>query len=498
MTTSSTIQISIIFPLIIHRGQARKCFNSWSKEQTYFRDCYEMILISDGSEPKLERELKSRLLPHDQFIITSTLNNPIDIYNQAANQAKGQWLLLCESHSRADPRCVEELFNFVLNNGLDGACCHSNNILLNNFQKMEEKMFDDATQVRLQTDHWNKIYLRGSLVKRSVFLELGGLHARYGLFAEALLGVLINKHCYKLGYAKNAIVNHFNNWTLHELIDAVSDYTEGESRYYGDYPQTFNEPYFSIPNNWGEQGWLDRQLIYYTWVSMGKSLLKKPKEGSARYIEWLTVFPLMVFGPKWNYLKMKALVYFATWHCRFVAWNERLLWKKYEYLYKTLLVNRSQFRYLVSENKAENNKYAHLQLGVSYCISMLSARCLWGFYPKENYNNILFCWTKPVATLKLIFSPDNYQLCLTLAPVHPFTQDLQIFINGKLIKNWKLLSLFELQIPINKKDCNSSSFQYLVICSPVLQPTKHGSTDNRLLGLPLSSMKLLTAPIVLG
>ena len=400
MSKQDNIIASVIFPLYDHRDQALICFNSWANTQTYPRDKYQVIVMSDGSEPVIEQAIRSQLFPQDQIIIISPIVSPaIEFYDQGVRQSKGEWVIFSEAHSLAEPTCIEKFLDYVQREQLDGACCRYISINLNNFAQMEEKLFAEMLLASSQAGHWNKLHLRGSILKRSAYLGSDGLRPQYGLFAEAHLASILHKKGYKLGYVDNAVVQHFNVTSVKRLTEAVSDYVKGECLYYRDFPEFFNEPYFTEPANWQDQGWLDKHVTYHLWVAIGKSLFQLSRGWFHRFRQWLALLPFIAVGPKWNYLKTKVKVFTSGWLCRLSTWYIPMLWNQYKYFHSTLLINQTQFQFLLQQYDPTIDLPTVLPIGKTLAISSMNKHSTWGFHPHETHQTILFRWTKPAAVM---------------------------------------------------------------------------------------------------
>jgi len=67
-------EVSVIIPLLDHRGLAIECVESWVREQTYPRECFEVIVVTDGSDPALDLRVKALLERQDRMIKHATTN----------------------------------------------------------------------------------------------------------------------------------------------------------------------------------------------------------------------------------------------------------------------------------------------------------------------------------------------------------------------------------------------------------------------------------------
>src|SRR5688572_27610607 len=116
------LTLSVIIPLLDHRGQAIACIKSWAQEQTYDREKFEVIVIANGSEPQLESRARELLAPQDSLIYHSSSNEFL-LYDLGARQARGKLLLFTESHCFGESACLAEVSQFfATHEDVVGAC----------------------------------------------------------------------------------------------------------------------------------------------------------------------------------------------------------------------------------------------------------------------------------------------------------------------------------------------------------------------------------------
>lgn len=114
----------MIVPLPEHLGLALFCVESLVRGQTYPRERFEVLVMTNGTEPALEKRVEALLGLEDRMIRHETTNLPL-LYNLGARQAGGRLLFLTESHCIVEPECLEELVAFLAAYEYDGASCQS-------------------------------------------------------------------------------------------------------------------------------------------------------------------------------------------------------------------------------------------------------------------------------------------------------------------------------------------------------------------------------------
>ncbi|WP_254012578.1 glycosyltransferase [Limnofasciculus baicalensis] len=246
------ISISVIIPLPDHRGIAVEAIKNWREKQTYPQNNFEIIVVSDGSEPSLEAEIQSYLKHQDSLLRKPGENIP-SLTNFAAEKALGDLLFITEAHCLPKADCLTHITQYFDENEVDVACCSSDGINQNLLAQMEQRIFDEDFVKRSKSDAWNKITVRGFGIKRSVFLDAGGFDSSYGHFSEPVLGAHLHYLGYRMGCASEAKVSHYNNFNLKYLIPSLIEYGEDEIRYRIDGNQDYCRQYFHSSTAWEQR-----------------------------------------------------------------------------------------------------------------------------------------------------------------------------------------------------------------------------------------------------
>lgn len=473
--------ISVILPVTEHRGQALPSIRSWACEQTLPRHRYEVIAISDGSDPELDAQIAPLLAPHDRLILAPA-GNEIRLWDVGARAARGRWLFFTEAHCLGDPSCLEEMLTYVETTGFVGASARSRGVGDSYLARMETRMFQEVAAIRNAPGHWGKIFIRGTALSRRAYLESGGIVAQYRLFAEAELSARLHAAGQTLGHASAAVVNHCNTSTVAELREAVHDYTRGVCAYLIEHPDGAGDAYFGVPEWWQQRIWMDPAIERYLWRSLGK-LLRVPGPGhEARRQAWLRLLPAALLGTRlrtwpadWNVIR-------AGLRCWLWQHHEGRLLPAYRELWANLAVQGAVRTLATSQLPANVPPVTPRR---EYPIATLPIEWITGFHDTETLDGTPFRWTTPLACLKLPLSRRDQLLVLD-------TRGLRLgvrfwaFLNGERLAVRDLQEdVGEIHVSVRRKHVRATPFQYLVlICEPLL-PTLEGVADQRELGLPL-------------
>jgi Glycosyl transferase family 2 len=273
---AATPFISVVIPLPDHRGMAVKAVKAWCEAQQYPADQYELIVVSDGTNPALEATVRSHLRPLDSLITKTQANLP-ELTNFGAQNASSELLLITESHCIPDPACLAHITDYFSHHPVDVACCSSDGINTNLLAQMEQKIFDLDFEKRSRLDAWNKITVRGFAIKRSVYLDAKGFESQYDHFAEPVFGAHLHALGYQMGYVPNAKVSHYNNPTLKYLLPSLIEYGECKVDYCLQGNPAYGEQYFKadFAPIYQKLKQMSQTPLPYAWVGASWHTLKR-------------------------------------------------------------------------------------------------------------------------------------------------------------------------------------------------------------------------------
>jgi Glycosyltransferase like family 2 len=224
------IALSVVLPLVDHRGHAAECVTSWTRGQTLGRERYEVLVVGGGREPEVEAAVQPILTSSDRFLPHAAANEVVQ-HDHGARQAAGRWLVFAEAHCVAAPTCLAELLAYLQahESRYVGACLRSTtDDNPHPLARLEERWYQDGFAEWSREGDWRKVTIRGFAVRRDVYVEAGGFRGELGCFAETVLAAAIHARGYRLGYAAAATVKHYNSTSLRELLAYVREYREGE------------------------------------------------------------------------------------------------------------------------------------------------------------------------------------------------------------------------------------------------------------------------------
>ncbi|HEV8268404.1 MAG TPA: glycosyltransferase family 2 protein [Thermoanaerobaculia bacterium] len=242
-------ELSILVPLTEHRGCAMEAVASFTKAQTCDGSRFEVVVLGDGRKPELEERVSALLRPVDRFV-RAPLAKEMELYALGAAEARGALLLVTEPHCIASPHCVRELLASFESSPWDVTCLSFATRAENAVARMEGRAFDEVVGGWGKDDAWRRVLLRGFAIRKSVFLEMGGLSPRYEKFAERALAIRLARGGYRISSTPRAGITHVNTTSLGALSPVIREYVRGECAFRLDHPELDGGPFLGAPSEW--------------------------------------------------------------------------------------------------------------------------------------------------------------------------------------------------------------------------------------------------------
>jgi len=189
-------------------------------------DAFEVIVVAKSGRPDFESAARKILRPCDQLIVAEFIHR-VDGYSIGADVARGEWLFITENHVWPDANCLQEVLAFLSDGVTDGAVVNSTSISRTKIGRAEGACFDWQMNESRRKDSWN-LDIRGFVVRRDIFLQHGGLPARYKTYAPAILRSRMTQAGLRIRRIEKAFVIHVNCPTYRHFVTDIRDTTMGE------------------------------------------------------------------------------------------------------------------------------------------------------------------------------------------------------------------------------------------------------------------------------
>jgi GT2 family glycosyltransferase len=359
--------VSVITTLTFPRRRPVDCLRSWTSGQRFDGDI-ELVVVSDGRRPRLERRVRAALLPGDRLLRLGR-EDEMAQYDLGARVARGDWLLFTEPHVEALPDCLAELLEHVHRNDLAGACVRTlPQRDRSRVGRMEARMYQQEAAGWTRDGDWRTFTKRGVLVARAAYLDAGGLDPARQRFAETALAQRLRDLGHRVGYAPRAEIRHQNSTNLRELLAYVWEYRRQD------------QADADVAGSAG--GCVDVAGARVAPVVIRDALriaLARGRDPAWRAL----VAPLLRLGP--------ALVFRAAAGRWAAAWSPAM----------RCVAALVRFHRPLQEDERSYAAYNDLWRAVGDLAVATRARTasVWGFHEPESFHGTPFRWTGPIAAL---------------------------------------------------------------------------------------------------
>ena len=487
--------LSVIIPMVDRLGQAIESIKSWTQPQTYAREKFEVIVVTDGSEPQLEKNVMELLAPHDS-IIRHPSTNEFELYDVGARRARAKMLFFTEAHCVGESTCLANILQFLAaHQDLIGATCHNNGSSASLFARMQKRSYQEGIGTWSQPDHWRKIMVHGFAIYRQHYLAEGGFEYEYGLFSEHLFAARLHSRGRRLGYAANAIVHHHNANNPAELSDLVRAFVYGECRYRSTLSSGGDDLYFGYAPEWSA-----RESYRATVArSLCRAILQDPpvnlRGGGLSLAYWTHRHTLLrfgmtaLFGPRWHILR--SLVSLRLAQLRIWIWRFDFdrCYRAYRDYWEGKLVRHFRLEFVTEYLAASIPIWSEIY---HYDLAKLEEERLVGFYAVERWQGRAFRWSAPTSLLQISLPRGLYDVTMEMLSIGlgEFPLQLRIFFDDYRISSFSMDSnsnSISFRIEASMFSANEAAHHLVLVCNPFC-PWKFGSTDQRELGLALGAI----------
>jgi predicted dehydrogenase len=491
----SGLEFSLLITLPDHYGHAVECVRSWTRDQTYPRDRYEVIIIGNGSEPEVESAVRALLGPHDRFLLIPT-DNDLEMCHRGTEVARGRWLLFTEPHCTGEPECLAELADYLGRTTCAGACLRSVTGNRQTMARLEDRMFQEGFADFSRPGDWRKVILRGFVLRSDVYREVGGFEYQFERFSEWALAATLHARGFAVGYAPGAGVKHFNTTSFAQLFPGVASFTRGECAYRAARPAEYCERYFGSPPEWLDRSKLrrdvGREVVSAVWRSSWRDGWGHGALG-VRFIlamarEMVAALPSALFGARAHVLGARLGLLVARLRLGWLSVGEEATYRAYRRLWDAM-VRFTRLEYLAGhEGRTPTDEIQAVQFNVAE----LPDDRLTGFHARETWQGRSFRWMGAAGMMRLDVPSGSYGVCLdTGGVVGPVSKrPVGIFWNGHKVSRAGLrCDDGHLSFSVPAEWVVSGRQQTLTLtCAPV---SLRNSQESRRLGLPIFGVTLV-------
>jgi hypothetical protein len=468
--------VSVVFTLMFPRGQVLTCIESWGNQQTLPREQIEIIITGNGSDPKLEQQVKQALGARDQILHLAT-DNEAAMYAHSARHARGTWLLFTEAHVIAAPDTIEKLLNDVQARGLDGSCVRTLPSTDTQWaQRIEARMYEDDFKILSDERDWRKFTKRGFLLRRSAYEAVGGLDAQYHRYSVIPVGARLRDGGFHLGHTSDAVVTHHNAQDLEETFDYAKEYRRNEQLHLRNHPDINVEGVLAEAHP-------DAALQNATRRAAWKSLRAwRPGNGQAAFPLLKRILPGLSPPTKarWRYYVSRLQLALSGNNVETKYQRFQVCWQRCCDL---------ALEELLAENSAQPFSQSAASVGEDGILipADLPRHLLDGFYPAEAWETRRFRWMSVASSIRVDLPRQDMLVSLDVGGlVHPRRESVQLFWNGRPLKRVSgSAGHGRLAFRLKKSFFRDNHGQILSITCAPAPASSDEKKDSRLLGLPV-------------
>jgi predicted dehydrogenase len=424
-SASNAPRYSVLIPLTEDRGHAEECLSGWWRQESFPAANYELLLLNDGTRDELAVRFAPRLRQQDRILRVEGAVRP-KLYDLGARAARGEFLVLTESHCVPEPDFLRELERFLRRYDYDGACGRSIPVCHNNFARADAAAFETGYQQFLAEDDWRKVNIHAFALRRECYRRVGGFQPRYELFAEMVLAADLRDAGVRLGYAAGAAVRHHYCMSLRELIEFVDTFIRGELAYRLDHglPERIGFSHLTLCERPVESEAALRACLRAEWERLRTDA---PRGDLSALGEIVTLCRRLSRVGRMGRWRAAARLGLAVLRCWLTQGRPQRLQQEYVRLFYAA-AHYAWTRHAETVDLAPGPRPS-----LQWSIAQFPGEWLIGFHPVEEGEGRMFRWSHPVAGIDLPLSAGEYDITIDCGGIRPWPASLRWSLDGREI-----------------------------------------------------------------
>ena len=216
--------MSVVVPLLRPREVEVDGLAAWTR-QTLPAGAVEVVAVSP-EVPRPDAAVRRLLRRSDRLLVVPGMDES-GLWDAGARTARGRVLVLTEGHTVPQPGCLAAAVA-ALEDGLDVACFESRAPELTAAAWVEDVVFQDMFERRVDHGDPRAVSLRGVALRAELYARAGGLRGQvHECFAERLLAARLANAGARIGRASGAVVDHMPNTRFRSVrADSLNFYRE--------------------------------------------------------------------------------------------------------------------------------------------------------------------------------------------------------------------------------------------------------------------------------
>ena len=489
----ATVQsIAIIFPLHDERGMARKAVAAWKKQCQDDPTCH--IVVVGKKHGRLSAAIQKQLGTQGRFVFCDS-RNEAEIYNAGVQATDAKWLLFTESHVLPTDETVSKLKCRLRETSAGAAVLGSTHLARSRFSAVDGALHTRESPSMQSLGLWRCVGLRGFVVRRDIFKQLGCFNTRYFRFAETAFAIHLTQSGHELVSFDDVIVCHVDSDSLAEIFFAMKFGRLGACRFHQEEPvlarQAFGCPIATTPS-----ATVSLPLARSLWGEPVRALQKGRPLAACRLIRLALPAAWTALAGSWATSIQTAwrcgsafsrfLIMLHGTHRHFPPTHSRLVDQ-----YIRLREASADFGAVLFQRERASANQTATPLDPGSIQATDCGQHAIGFYGPERWNNNVFCWSAPRAGIQLHLPAGEHLLELDIRPTGRLTpRKLTFFLDGEKLPEtaWHEQNGF-VRVHVNMNGTCQNKVVLSWTCR-AFRPARSGLADNRCLGLALISASL--------
>ena len=463
-------RISVLLPLQDARDSGAECVRAWIGQRGD-AESFELIALAPGEDPVLERQVRPLLRGHDRWIVAPG-KDEYELFNLGAEEGAGDFVFVTEAHCVPDPDCLEAMLEELERTGAPGVRGNSVPEAQGDLGKLERDAFEDALKVEEDPDHWRKVLIHSLAIRRSLYLEAGGLAPAYGDFAPWPLAIALHSRGQRLAFSSRPRVRHVYDGDLAHLRSHVRSFGSGEMRYRSEVPAELAERYLDPALEW-------EQRLAHTRAGAWRALRTTiAMRGRAIWREGARHAATCVVGPRLSIARARVRAALAASRARRTSDREEARRSFQEFWRQTSRRGRLEG---LSEAGLGEGPAVRADGRVDLSES-LAGRSIGFFHLEDDGRGGRIRWTAPIASIKLAV-PGNAprRARLELLPFDRGEVNAVLAVDDVIVPASVSDDAIEFEVP-------GGQHWVSIGCRP-FRPRLQGAEDSRVLGLPVRGLR---------
>jgi len=482
-------ELSIILPLVEHRGHALASVRSWATGQSHARSAIELVVLSDGSEPRLDASVRALLAEHDQFVIAAGASL-MALLHSGAERARGAVLLFTEAHCEAERGAGAAVLHHLAERGVDGVSLGTVSRSRNHLARMEDRMFARHMAPMLAPEHWYKIMLRAFAIRRDCYFAAGGLRPELGLFAEPAFAMALHRLGRPIEIIDTAKVIHHSNTKWRSSYGDVQSHARGQCAFRAASPAEYSRYLGALPE-WRHRGGASARFARSAWSDCVAAAATADGWGARRLaamgVAQLT--PAVALGRHAPAFPIAARLGAAALRRWFWRWHGARRDRAFDDVHRRMVLH-ARMRAVLDFPASPPRP-----IGIGRVAAPdLADEDLFGFYSAETIAAGTFRWSAPMALIPLDLAPGRYAITFETRGVRWDLGDgaLAAALNGRALPSAAIaIGADAVSLDLVVDASLPRPQRLLLLCAPLRKP--RNTADRRPLGLPVFSIAIAPA-----